>query len=159
MGKKIFILEDNLYTAEDMYIEISDKLLEHNIKNIEIVIANSIIEANSKLENEKSSDELLCIIADLNMNPKGLTEDQIKRTQGAILTGWVWITSYVWQQEDFKAKKIVFYSAFINRLANSTEYRSLNYTQQKRITLIDKNNYDLDYLSEKILKIIMKVIE
>ena len=154
MAKKILIVEDNLYTAEDMYIDISFALKKQNINHVELIIANSIDEANDKLK-EIEKDDLICIIADLNMNPDGLTDAQRKRTQGAVLTGWVWVSSCVWQKADFQGKQIFFYSAFTNILNNNSEYKALEHKLKRNIKLVNKGECDIDELCKEIIVLCM----
>ncbi len=152
--KKILILEDNLYTAEDMIEDINYGLKTEE-GDINIVIANSIDEANAKLI-DIGDDELLCTIADLNMNPEGLTSRQRRDTQGAVLTGWVWIYSYLWKRENLKKRPVIFYSAFIGQLAVNAKYLGLSNEEKRKITLISKNEYGIDNLCDALGQIIKR---
>lgn len=150
MDKKILILEDNLYTAEDLCTDIKIALTKHNINHIELVIANSIDEANSKL-NGIDKDDLICIIADLNMESEGLTDEQKQSTQGSVLTGWVWVCSCVWGEAHFRDIQVIFFSAFTNILKNNSEYRALEIKQRKNIKLVNKSEYGIDELCKEII--------
>ena len=157
MKKTIIILEDNLYTAEDMIEEIKNNLMQGGFVNItnrdvEIKVANSIDEANELLESI-SKEDIICIIADLNMNPEGLTDEQKKETNGAILTGWVWLYSYVWQELGMQEKYIIFYSAFINYLESNQKYKDLHHNKNK-IKLILKSEHGMSNLCKELLRIV-----
>ncbi len=154
MMKKILILEDNLYTAEDMIEDIRYEL-NADEQHIDAIIANSIDEANDKLANIRD-EELLCTIADLNMNPEGLTSDQRRETQGAVLTGWVWIYSCLWGRENLKAKPIIFYSAFISQLSQNEKYLALKSEEKRKITLISKNESGISNLCDTLVQIIKR---
>lgn len=39
------------------------------------------------------------IVTDLNMNPQGLEKRDIPLTAGALLTGWIWLIKYVFDDE------------------------------------------------------------
>lgn len=150
--KKILLLEDNLYTAEDMKEEI-DYVLTRRGYHIDVKIANSIDEANNRLATIRDED-LICTIADLNMNPEGLTAVQRKQTKGAVLTGWVWIYSCLWKREALRTKPIIFYSAFTSQLASDSNY--LDCAEKKRITLMSKLENDNNDLCEMLIKIIKR---
>ena len=154
MKKNILILEDNLYTAEDMEEDIKYILSKNGFQQIDITVANSIDEANDKLKYIKE-DELLCVVADLNMKTAGLAKELVKETQGSVLTGWVWIYSSFWKIEAFKKKPIIFYSAFINHLEKNSNYRKLK-KEYNKLILINKNEYGIDKLCDSLIKLIKK---
>lgn len=150
--KKILILEDNLYTAEDMIEEISYALKKRNVNDIDVVALNSIDEANEWVKN-MDVNELLCLIADLNMNPAGLTEEEKQKTNGAVLTGWVWINCHIRSKSELKDLKVIFYSAFIHRLKEDDEFKSMNGNERKNVILISKNEYGMENLCKELIKI------
>ena len=49
---------------------------------------------------EEKQNEIDCIIADLNMPPDGLKPEEIKNTKGGLLTGWVWLSNYVFTDNE-----------------------------------------------------------
>ena len=151
MKKKVLILEDNLYTAEDIETEISFKFSDNN--DVEILIANSLDEANDMLSNI-DKEEIVCIIADLNMDPSGLSHEEKIMTFGAVLTGWVWVSSKIMNDTELKDKNIIFYSAFINRLVENSTYKELTREKKRKIKLINKNEHGLDELCDALIKII-----
>lgn len=133
-----------------MDTEIRFMLAKQNMNHVKLIIANNIEEANEKL-NDVNKDDLICIIVDLNMNPEGLTDEQKQKTQAAVLTGWIWIYSCVWQEVDFQEKPIIFYSAFVNILKTNREFKTLDSKQRKKIKLINKNEYGIDDLFKEII--------
>ena len=151
--KKILILEDNLYTAEDMTEEIKYALQKENINNVDIEPLNSIDEINEWIQ-KNSVKDLLCLIADLNMNPAGLTDEEKKRTNGAVLTGWVWVNCYIRNRHELKDLNVIFYSAFIDRLRKDYEFKSMNSKEQKKTILIAKNEYGMENLCRELIKIV-----
>lgn len=151
--KKILILEDNLYTAEDMIEEIRYALKKGNVNDVDVVALNSIDEINEKLQKINVS-ELLCLIADLNMNPAGLTEEEKRKTKGAVLTGWVWINCHIRNRSELTDLKVIFYSAFINRLKEDNEFKSMNSNERKNVILISKNEYGMENLCREVIKIV-----
>lgn len=151
MQKKLLILEDNLYTAEILSEEITYTLSSHNIYNVEILVTNSIEEANEKIE-QIDPKKLKCIIIDLNMNPIGLSIAEQRETHGATLTGWIWAYKYIIKKSGFKKTNIVFYSAFIDKLIKNSQYQELSLKEKNRITLVDKNG--MGNLNKKVLKLL-----
>lgn len=150
--KKVLILEDNLYTAEDMCTEIRYKFQNYDI---EIIVSNSIDEADQQLKNI-SDEELLCIVADLNMNPDGLSKDQKLQTEGAVLTGWIWVYTHILETGKFADKTIIFYSAFISRLQSNISFLNFTHSKKKRtkIKLMNKNEHNFNDLCNELSKII-----
>lgn len=150
MKRNILILEDNLYTAEDLTEEISYILKQR--QDIQIITANDIDEADDSLDQlTTNSDKLTNIIVDLNMSPAGLSEDERKETEGAVLTGFIWVLRHVWSRPEFEDVKIIFYSAFVDRLLSNSIYKGLKYSEKKKLILIDKNDYDVESFGEKFL--------
>lgn len=153
MKKKILLLEDNLYTAEDLAEEFGFILKQK--QDIQIMTANNIDEADDYLNQiVTNSDELIYIIVDLNMSPAGLTLSEKRETESAVLTGFIWVLRHVWNRLEFKDVKVIFYSAFVNRLLSNSIYQSLRYMEKRKLTIIDKNEYDVESFGEKLLTLI-----
>lgn len=153
MKKKILLLEDNLYTAEDLIEEFEFILKEK--QDLQIIKANNIDEANNTLDQILTdSDELIYIIVDLNMSPAGLTLTEKQETESTVLTGFIWVLRHVWNRPEFKDVKIIFYSAFVNRLFSNSIYKSLRSMEKRKLTIIDKNEYDVESFGEKLLTLI-----
>lgn len=153
MKKKIMILDDNLYTAEALLEDITNDLRLHGIYDIEVIVATNIYKANSIVENTPLG-ELKCIITDLNMSPRGLSDEEKQKTQGAVLTGWVWVNKYVLKDDRFKKTHIIIYSAFIEELRRNNQYRQLSFKERSRFTLLDKNESMMTALFKEVCKYI-----
>lgn len=146
---KIIIIEDNLYTAENLEIFISIYFEKFYSQNIEIHVCNDIYEANEEL---KKHNDISCIISDLNMSPDGMDEKFHEETYGTVLTGWVWVKYYILKNKTYSRIPIIFYSAFINELEIYTDYNQ--YNEKHEIELINKGNESEKILCEKIKEII-----
>ncbi len=146
---KIIIIEDNLYTAENLEIYISIYFEELYSQNLEIYVCNDIYEANEEL---KKHSDISCIISDLNMNPDGMDEKFHEETYGTVLTGWVWVKYYILNNRIYSQIPIIFYSAFINELKTYTDYNE--YYKKHKIELINKGNESEKILCEKIKEMI-----
>ena len=149
--KKVLIVEDNIYAAEDTKTDISlylrNKLINYNENTIQI--ATSIYEAEKFLQELQSEDELICVITDLNMKPAGLTEEQIRMTRGAILTGWIWCYYNIILVDKYKNTNIIFYSAFIDILRNEQEF--IRRRAQRKLIEINKSEENFDNLCANVL--------
>lgn len=150
---KIIIIEDNLYTAENLEIYININFEVFCSQKIEINVCNDIYEANDIL---KKSSDISCIISDLNMSPDGMDEEFHEETYGTVLTGWVWVKHYILNNENYSQIPIIFYSAFIDELEKCASFKE--YNVNNRIQLIDKRNDSEKILFEKIKEIISKEI-
>jgi CheY-like chemotaxis protein len=70
----------------------------------EVLLVNNVVGAGSKLKSEKPD----CLVVDLNMEPRGLEPAEIKKTQGGLFTGWVWLKNHVFpENEDMRKRTIV----------------------------------------------------
>ena len=156
MKKKILILEDNYCTSKDLKLELKYTLRQNRYIE-EIFTANNIDEADTWLDQiNASTDSMVYIIADLNMNPDGLSEDEKKETEGAVLTGFIWVLRHVLNKSVNKefGVKVIFYSAFTSRLHINSIYNGLSPKEKKEMIIIDKNECDLEGFGEKILALI-----
>jgi CheY-like chemotaxis protein len=102
-------------------------------KGHNVFIAISISAAKSYWEKER--EKLDCIIADINMEPFGLKEEEVKQTAGGLLSGWIWLKNYVFpEREDMKKRTIIL-------TAYSREFREkVPYEEREGIILIAKES-------------------
>lgn len=147
---KILIVEDNLYTAENIETYITTYFNKMKSKSIEIEMCNDIYEANDRL---KESNKYLCIVSDLNMNPEAIDYQYLDETFGAVLTGWVWVKYKILNDEQLARIPIIFYSAFVDLLEQNDDYNKEK--SKTNIHLISKNNNDGEtLLCQKIQSLI-----
>lgn len=134
MKKKILILEDNYCTLKDLELELQ-YTLGQNRYSVDIFTASNIDEADTWLEQiNANTDSYVYIIADLNMNPDGLSDDEKQETEGAVLTGFIWVLRHVLNKLVNKkfGVKVIFYSAFTSRLHINSIYNGLSPKEKKR---------------------------
>jgi CheY-like chemotaxis protein len=84
--------------------------------------APTLLDAASYWKNERID----CIIAALNLNPKGLEEDDIKATNGGVLTGWIWLKKYVLTRNESMKHRIIIYSDYLEHLNRTVKKKELN---------------------------------
>lgn len=152
MKKRILILENCLYTAENLKEFINTNFGEFISNKLEIIICNDIYEAN---ENLKENTDISCIISDLNMCPNGLEEKYHEETFGTMLTGWVWIKYYILAKKEYSKIPIIIYSGFVDVLKTNSDFGK--YMDTYQIELIDKGNNE-KILCEKIREIITREV-
>lgn len=152
MKKRILILENCLYIAENLKDFININFGKNIFKELEISICNDIYEANEIL---KENNDISCIISDLNMCPDGLDEKYHEETFGTMLTGWVWIKYYILAKKEYSKIPIIIYSDFIDVLETNSDYEKYRDTYQ--IELIDKQRNE-EILCEKIRAIITREV-
>lgn len=145
---KIIIVEDNLYTAENLEIFINIFFEKNYSQKIEIYVCNDIYEANDVL---KENSDISCIVSDLNMSPDGIDEEFYEETYGTVLTGWVWVKHYLLDNEKNSRIPIIFYSAFIDELEIYSDYNE--YKEKHQIKLVNKGNQSEKILCERIREI------
>lgn len=85
-------------------------------------------------------------IIDLNVAAIGLNDDQIKKTQNGLRTGWVLLTDIISKKDpNYPNKTIVFsdyissFKDYINSDLSSLEEKELFNTLKKRNALVEKN--------------------
>lgn len=137
----ILILEDNLYMAEVMKLNMEEYFNKYKIA-VEIIECNNIFEANDAIQNK----EYDYIISDLNMNPDGLDECLYCDTMGALLTGWVWVKNYIFKNNS--KSFVVFYSDFSEELKHIDEYKEYS----DKSLLINKSEKSIEDICEFIIR-------
>ena len=141
MKKKVLILEDDILIG--MNIEESLVRIANECRVI-VELTDSIYAADEKLASmQKGNDDLRCVTVDLNLNPSGLSSTQKKRSNLAILTGWVWVKDSILDNDYWDNVHIIIFSGFINEVVSCKEYTA--FRNKKRISLVKK---DEDGLAE-----------
>jgi len=129
---KILILEDRELTLS-MLAEVLSK------NGYSIIPCVDIYEANEAW-NQGNID---MVITDLSMNPDGLTMAEKHETNGAILSGWIWLKNYVLKNnEDFKSRCIIFsdYIDYANQLIKENDIESGLFNDIKKIRKSSTNS-------------------
>lgn len=104
MDKKVLLLEDNAYMNSSL-----KELLEED--GYIVFEARKITDANDIFKNGVNF-----LIIDLNVSTIGLTDEELRKTEGGILSGWVWIQDYVLASNPEYKRKIIIYSAYTHLL-------------------------------------------
>jgi len=127
---KILILDDKHYTLHNIA-----ELLEED--GYEVIMCASVFSANEQYKIH--GDTIKCIIADLNLPCTGLTKDEIAETKGGMLTGWIWLKNYVFNDVDSNMSFIILsdYIDVLLELEKENNSRLLD-----RVTLIRKGQFD-----------------
>ena len=82
-------------------------------------------------------DEVICVIADLNMNDEWLDEYQ-SESEGAILSGWVWLKRFVYpKKQDMPTVIYSKFSSFLKEYLHSKNKLS-ELRGGRRIKLVSK---------------------
>ena len=80
------------------------------------------------------SEQIDCIIADLNMKPEGLEENQIAQTMAGLLTGWIWLRDYVFKDIPSMKEKTIIYTDYKDHLlakVKSNELKGIKVISKK----------------------------
>lgn len=95
-----------------------------------VLHAYGVNDAQSHIESEVMID---CIVADLNMSPDGLSEEEMARTEYGLLTGWVWLEEYVFSVHESMRTRTIIYSEYLSDLRQHIDAERL-----AGVTLVDK---------------------
>lgn len=137
---KILLLEDN-YAFLGHFTEVMRDA------GHEIIPCSTIYDANFYIENEEKIDY---IVADLNMPPSGLSEEQAERSHFGLLTGWIWLVEHAIKKRT--DTKFVIYSSFISSLKEHLQDKPDELKCLQDITLIDKNDVDVSLLLRNAIR-------
>ena len=136
---KILLLEDrgsvSYYMAEAL------RMNEHEVHD-----AYNINDAQSEWE----TDEIDCVIVDLNLDPTGLSQKEIEETRGGLLSGWIWLRDHVLQKNPEMRQRTVIYSEYVSDLM-----RCVSKDDLRGIRLIAKGGQES--APDEVLKCIDKI--
>lgn len=88
------------------------KLWEHVVLD-----CATITEAQSYWEN-RATQPVHCIIADLNMDPIGLAPELAQKSEGGLLAGWLWLESCVFSDEPRMRERTMVFSGYLTELCS-----------------------------------------
>lgn len=97
----ILVLEDRPRVSYDLREVLQD--YGHNL-----LVAYTVGEAQEHWETGKVD----IILADLNMASVGLSDSEMLETRGGVLTGWIWLSHYVFAERPEMRCRTVIYSAY-----------------------------------------------
>ncbi len=118
----------------------------------EVLHAISVYDVRSHWEDH----EIDCLIIDLNVDPQGLTEEEAGRTNGGVLTGWVWLDAYVYKENPAMKSRTVIYTEYKDKLESHVDE-----ADREGITVISKRGSDkpMAELLERVARIAAEVAE
>jgi DNA-binding NarL/FixJ family response regulator len=97
----ILFLEDKGAVTE--YVTEALKRLGHVV-----IEAYDVNDAQSAWE-DRVSQPIDCLLVDLNMPADGLTDEEKGRTAAGLLTGWIWLETYVFPEvPEMRTRTIIF---------------------------------------------------
>jgi hypothetical protein len=97
-----------------------------------IFSAYNVNDAQSYWEKENID----CIIVDLNMAPDGLKPEEIADTKDGLLTGWIWLSNYVFKDKPEMKRQTVIYTEYMGDLRENVSSQAL-----EGIRLIPKRGF------------------
>lgn len=115
--------------------------------------AYNVNDANSYLGKE----QIDCLIVDLNMSPDGLTQEEVVKTQGGILTGWIWLSNYVYKDRSDMKQKTIIYTEYMYALREAINKGVINEDELKGIYLVSKKGSASP--AEKLLECLREISE
>ena len=113
--KTILVLEDDLDLLND-----TGTMLKKN--GFEVILCSSIERAKEVILKKRIFS---LILTDLNLVTTGLEDDEILKSYGSMMAGWIFLTKYILSNNQYKNTKFVIRSAYIDEfedyLKNSAE--------------------------------------
>lgn len=84
--------------------------------------AFSVYDAQSFWKDERID----CLLVDLNIDPEGLEDDEIKETLGGLLTGWIWLREHVYKKDDAMKRRTIIYTEYSESLTENVSSEELD---------------------------------
>jgi len=123
----ILLLEDNGTIFS--FLEEELRKLGHKVE-----LATGIARAID-LMSDKFDNEFDCLIMDLNINPIGLDDEDLEKSEYYGIWGWIWLKKFVFPNDEQWKKKTIIYSQYTQIL-----YSTVDKKDYKGIYIIEKNN-------------------
>jgi len=123
----ILLLEDNGTVFS--FLEEELRKLGHTI-----VLAPKISRAIDLMSVE-FDNKFDCLIVDLNINPSGLDDEDLKKSEYERIWGWIWLKKFVFPNDEQWKEKTIIYSQYTQIL-----YSIVDKKDYKGINIIEKNN-------------------
>lgn len=100
-----------------LFLEDRGSISKHIVKLLrkrghKVFHAFDVLDARSHWEQH----QIACLIVDLNMDPQGLTDEQVDETLGGLLTGWIWLRDYVFTEKPLMKNRTIIYTDYMTRL-------------------------------------------
>ena len=108
--------------------------------------AYNVCQANTLFRENKID----CLIIDLNLGTDCLTEEEAEKTKNGLLTGWIWLTNYIFKEHSELRGRTIIYSEYLDALRHETNADDL-----EDLILISKNESTSS--AEHVLKAINKI--
>lgn len=118
-----------------------------------VFLAQNISRAKSYWEQE----QIDCIIADLNMDPRGLSETEKEQTERGLFSGWVWLKNYVFNKNENMKKKTIILTAYVREFKEKLKNEGLTFSDLGIHRVIPKNPLAAESILEHVRN--MKRIE
>ncbi len=82
----------------------------------------------------EENEGIECLIVDLNVPPRGLSDEQQRDSKFGLLAGWIWLRDYVLKEKPEMHEQIIIYTDYLDNLkafSNEDELKSI-YLVRKR---------------------------
>ena len=150
---KMLVIEDRGLVLEQI-----GGILEYEKINtlVDIIPCCNINQAEEEINMHKSDIRLIC--ADLSMDPLGFTDEECYKTEGGILTGWVWLKKIVFSNPELIKTQIIIFTDYINSLEAYIRTNQSEQTLYNRTTPISKGMKDGNIGYENLVQTIKKML-
>ena len=124
----------NILLLEDNGSVFSFLMEELEKRGHKIELATKVSRAIDLMSDE-FDNKFDCLIVDLNINPTGLDDENLKKSEYEKIWGWIWLKNYVFPKDENWKKKTIIYSGYTQML-----YSKVIEEDYKGIYIIEKNN-------------------
>lgn len=135
-------------------------VLSSYIADLHIEDCSSIDEANSILD-KVGIENIGLVITDLHLEPDGLTFEESRDTRNGILSGWVWLKTYIWDKISKTQNnniKFIIYSQYTDELRERIDTSDEDSEKQlfSKVRILSKNETvaDPSYLNNLALEML-----
>jgi len=142
MNKKILLVEDNGYVTEDLTVALKKYYVVENAYNY----------TNALGIWDEDNGAFDCIILDLQISPKGLTNEEIEKYWPVFGIAFLHKICHGKSSDEEKAihKKTIIYSGFIRDLNDAMRRNNWNLSQVK---ILEKRGFGITELTKLVNKI------
>ena len=142
MSKKILLIEDNGYVTEDLTVAL--------IKDYDVENAYNYINAMGIWKEENGDFD--CIILDLQISPKGLTDEDIETYRPVFGIAFLHKICEGKSPDEVRAihKKTIIYSGFIRDLNDAIRRNNWDLSQ---VEILEKRGFGITEIKKQVNKI------
>ena len=133
-------------------------ILEYeNINEIVDIIPCSNVNEAEEAINEYMADVVI-ICTDLSMDPLSFPEEDCYKTEGGVLTGWVWLKNVVFSNTELENTKVIVFTDYLTSLEVYIEKNPSEKPLYDKVKKIPKGMQDGNIGYENLVNTVQKLL-